>query len=126
MGHLSIHCNGCGSDWVVHHRDDWKDWKARTCPVCGKSINQGTWERSVLRGFGEMEEANTELFKDHAQSHGTLFTVSYIPDVTFPEKLDGLATSLDIAEVTDNIDDLRQEIEELRNILLNVMRKFTY
>ena len=42
MGHLKIHCDGCGSDWVVYHRDNWKDWKARTCPVCGKSIDPGT------------------------------------------------------------------------------------
>ena len=60
---------------------DWKDWKARTCPVCGKSIDPGTWDRQVLRAFGEMEDANIELLKDHQQSHGTLFTVSYIPDV---------------------------------------------
>lgn len=86
MGHLKIHCDCCGSDWVVYHRDNWKDWKARTCPVCGKSIDPWTWERSVLTAFGEMEDANLELVKDHTQSHGTLFTVSYIPDVMFPNR----------------------------------------
>lgn len=110
MGHLSIHCDGCGSDWSVYHRDDFRDWKARTCPVCGKSIDPGTWERSVLRAFGEMEDANLELVKDHTQSHGTLFTVSYIPDVIFPNKGN-----------TEEIDQLREEITYLREIIDKVI-----
>ena len=81
MGHLSIHCSFCGSEWIVYHRDDWKDWKARTCPVCGKSIPEKTWSLSVLKGFNEMEDASLELVKDYEQDHGTLFTVSYVPDV---------------------------------------------
>lgn len=109
MGHLSIHCDGCGSDWIVYHRDDWKGWKSRTCPVCGKSIDPGTWERSVLCAFGEMEDANLELSKDHAQSHGTLFTVSYIPDVIFPNKGD-----------TEEIDQLREEVEDLKDGIENL------
>ena len=86
MGHLKITCDGCGGNWVVYHRDDWKDRRARTCPICGKSIDPGTWDRSILRAFGEMEDANLELAKDHSQSHGTLFTVDYISDVIFPNK----------------------------------------
>lgn len=110
MGHLSIHCDSCGSDWNVYHRDDFHDWKARTCPVCGKSIDPGTWERSVLSAFGEMEDANLELVKDHTQSHGTLFTVSYIPDVIFPNKGN-----------TEEIDQLREEITYLREIIDKVI-----
>ena len=25
MGHLKIHCDNCGSDWIIYHRDDWKE-----------------------------------------------------------------------------------------------------
>jgi len=114
MGHLKISCDGCGSSWIVYHRDDWKGWKARTCPVCGKAIDPGTWERQVLRGFGEMEDANLELMKDHTQSHGTLFTVSYIPDVVFPNK-------------DDRLDFLQEEVEDLKenlNKLTTVAQRF--
>lgn len=109
MGHLKIHCDGCGSDWVVYHRDDWKNWKARTCPVCGKSIDPGTWERQILRAFGEMEDANLELSKDHAQYHGTLFTVDYVADVVFPNK----EKSEVIDQLTEEIADLRDQIAKL-------------
>ena len=106
MGHLLIHCDGCGSEWVVYHRDDRKGWKARTCPVCGKSIDPGTWERQISRAFERMEDANLELMKDHAQSHGTLFTVSYIPDVIFPNR-----------GRTEGVDQLREEVEELKTAI---------
>ena len=104
MGHLSIHCGGCGSDWIVYHRDDFKNWKARTCPVCGKATNPQTWEKQVLRAFGEMEDAGMELVKDHTQLHGTLFTVGYVPDVAFPSE-----------------DDMRGEIENLRSIVMKML-----
>lgn len=113
MGHLSIHCDGCGSDWTVYHRDDWKGWKARTCPVCGKSIDPGTWDRQVLRAFGEMEDANLELVKDHTQSHGTLFTVSYIPDVIFPNK----GNTEEVDQLREEIEDLKDGIDNLRSIV---------
>lgn len=103
MGKLSIHCENCGSDWVVYHRDDWKNWKARTCPVCGKEIDPGTWGRSVLKGFGEMEDAQIELVKDHNRYHIPLFTISYLPDVEFPDKGN-----------KEEIDQLKEEIECLK------------
>lgn len=114
MGHLKIHCDGCGSDWIVYHRDDFHDWKARTCPVCGKSIDPGTWDRQVLRAFGEMEDASLELVKDHTQSHGTLFTVSYIPDVVFPNRGN-----------TEEVDQLREEIEDLKDGIDNLRKIVT-
>ena len=110
MGHLKIHCDGCGSDWVVYHRDNWKDWKSRTCPVCGKSIDPATWEKYVLPGFGEMEDANLELVKDHTGLHGTLFTVSYIPDVVFPDR--GRTDRLQ-----GEVRDLKEGLESLRGIV---------
>ena len=108
MGHLQIHCDCCGYDWIVYHRDDWKSWKARTCPVCGKSIDPGTWERQILRAFAEMEEANLELSKDHDQYHGTLFTVGYIPDVIFPNKSD------EIYQLTEEIEELREQLRTIK------------
>ena len=109
MGHLSIHCDGCGSDWIVYHRDDWKSWKARTCPVCGESIDSVTWDQQVLRAFGEMEDANLELVKDHGQYNGTLFTVGYIPDVVFPNR-----------DQTGDLDQLRESVEEMREGIENL------
>ncbi len=106
MGHLSIYCESCGSNWNVYHRDDWKDWKSRTCPVCGKMIDPGTWDRQILRAFGEMEDANCELVKDHTQSHEPLFTVSYIPDVLFPNRGN-----------TEEIEGLRDEIDNLQAVV---------
>ena len=116
MGHLQVHCEGCGSDWSVYHRDDWKDWKARTCPVCGKSVYPGTWSREILRAFGEMEDANIELLKDHQQSNGTLFTVSYIPDVVFPNKgsTDGLR---------EEIEDLKESVEEVKGLFTKLLEE---
>lgn len=110
MGYLKIHCDGCGSDWVVYHRDDWKNWKARTCPVCGKSISQQTWDRQVLTAFGEMEDANLELVKDHTGYNETLFTVSYIPDVVFPNKKQD-------DRLQEEIEAMKEEIEGLRGVI---------
>ena len=111
MGHLKIYCDSCGSEWNVYHRDDFKDWKARTCPVCGKSINSETWDRQVLRAFGEMEDASAELFKDSAQTHGTLFTISYIPDVIFPNRTEGTD------QLREEIEDLREGVDTLREVV---------
>lgn len=120
MGHLKIHCDGCGSDWIVYHRDDWKDWKARTCPVCGKSIEPGTWEKSVLRAFGEMEDANLELSKDHAQYDGALFTVSYIPDVIFPNKDE------ELDRLRAETDDLMEAVESLQSMIVDLVKGGLY
>lgn len=109
MGHLSIHCDACGSDWIVYPRDD---WKARVCPVCGKAIDPGTWSREVKRAFAGMEAANMALAKDQALFHGALFTVSYIPDVIFPNK--GNA---------EELDQLREEIEELKETIKNLTER---
>ena len=120
MGHLKIHCDGCGSDWVVYHRDNWKDWKARTCPVCGKSIDPGTWDRQVLRAFGEMEDCNLELVKDHTGYNGTLFTVSYVPDVVFPNVDRTGQLQEEIRELKEGLEDLRSVVTRLLDSLFQV------
>ena len=56
-----------------------------------------------------MEDANLELMKDHTQSHGTLFTVGYVPDVIFPNK-----------ENTEAVDQLREEVEDLKDGIDNL------
>ena len=58
-----------------------------------------------------MEDANIELLKDHEQSHGTHFTVSYIPDVIFPNKDDRTD------QLQEEIEDLRDGIDNLREIV---------
>ena len=117
MGHLSIHCDGCGSDWIIYHRDNWKDWKARTCPVCGESIDPETWDRQILRAFGEMEDANLELVKDHEQYKGTLFTVSYIPDVVFPNK------DPDLDPLKEMVEELSSGVESLQWAVLSLFQE---
>ena len=52
--------------------------------------------------------------KDHTQSHGTLFTVSYIPDVVFPNKGN-----------TEEVDQLREEIEDLKDGIDNLRKIVT-
>jgi hypothetical protein len=55
-----------------------------------------------------MEDANIELMKDHSQSHGTLFTVSYIPDVVFPHHSDDMESILEVLEsLNESLDNLR-------------------
>ena len=114
MGHLKINCDCCGSSWNVYHRDDFKDWKARTCPMCGKSIDQATWDRQVLPAFGAMEDVSLELVKDHSQYHESLFTIDYIADVVFPNK----GNSEIIDQLTEEIEDLRTEISDLKTKLI--------
>lgn len=110
MGHLQIHCYGCGHEWSVYHRDDLRDWKIRTCPVCGKKVSQRTWDRDVLTAFDQLENANLELARDHTQDHGTLFSVAYVPDVIFPEaeKENGLR---------EEISDLRESVDSIKNVV---------
>lgn len=115
MGHLKIHCDNCGGDWLIYHRDNWKDWKARTCPICGESINKSTWEQSVLKAFGEMSDANLELAKDNAQYHGTLFTVSYEPDMIYPNKAEGTA------ELKEELEELREAVEGVKNVTARII-----
>ena len=117
MGHLKIHCDNCGYDWIVYSRDIWKDWKhpvrlSSMCPMCGESIKSDTWERHVLRAFEEMESATRKLASDHAQQHGTLFTVAYEPDVIYPNKNDG------VDQLREDIEDLRESVSSLEVILI--------
>ena len=60
-----------------------------------------------------MEDANLELTKDHAQSHGTLFTVGYVPDVIFPNK----GNSEEVDQLREEIEDLKDGIDNLRSIV---------
>lgn len=119
MGHLVIQCDNCGTSWNIYHRDNWKDWKARTCPMCGESINRDTWDKYILSAFGEMEESNLELVKDHTQYHGTLFTVGYEPDVLYPNRSDrGDQIHEELGEMRDSIDNLKSVTTKLINTLI--------
>jgi hypothetical protein len=60
-----------------------------------------------------MEDCNLELVKDHQQSHGTLFTVSYIPDVIFPNK----GNSEEVDQLREEVEDLKDGIDNLRSIV---------
>ena len=116
MGHLNIYCDCCGSSWTVYHRDNWKDWKARTCPVCGNTIQESTWTQ-VIRAFGEMEDSTLELVKDHTQTHGALFTVSYEPDVIYPNSKGSAETEA----LREDIEELRDSVESLKTLSLRTL-----
>lgn len=105
MGRLRIRCGKCGNSWEIYHRDNWKDWRARTCPVCGESVDKQSWE-GVLRGFHELEDANLELIKDHSQANMTMFAVDYIAD---REK--------EPEDLRDEFEDLREEFDKLEKQL---------
>ena len=49
---------------------------------------------------------------DHAQQHGTLFTVAYEPDVIYPNKNDG------VDQLREDIEDLRESVSSLEVILI--------
>lgn len=113
MGSLRIHCEECGCDWFVYHANNWKAPEARRCPTCGAEIDPGTWERQVLRGFGEMEEANIELIKDHEQYKSSLFTVAYIPSKPLP--------SGEIEELRSKVEELTEAVESFRTVAQHII-----
>ena len=83
MGYMRIRCDYCGGKWEIYHRDDWKSYRARTCPHCSKKIDPQTWERFILPAFGAVEDANAELYKDTLGYKCPLFEVDFIADTTF-------------------------------------------
>lgn len=113
MGHLSIHCENCRNDWIVYHRDNWKDGKHLICPTCGKSIPIGLWAIHVLRAFNEMEDAQIELIKAKEQGESSLFEISYIPDIPKQEDL-----SEKIEEMNEELERMKEELREFKNMFL--------
>lgn len=111
MGRLRIHCDNCGGEWDVYHRDDWKKMSARTCPVCGESISPDTW-KGVLRGFHELEDASIELVKDHSQYHKTLFTVDYISDSMYPNRKE----NRELRDIREDLEGIKRTITSIFSI----------
>lgn len=88
MGRLRIYCGNCKNYWEVYSRDDWKSWRARTCPVCSAEVNSSIWEENILKGFGELEDGNRELLKEISRDDDSPagFGVSYIEDSGYLRK----------------------------------------
>lgn len=115
MGMLRIRCGYCNSSWDVYGmRGQWTDDVNRTCPHCGARIDSQTWQKHVLPAFGALQDANRELFKDHA-NHLPLFAVDYHEDALFtPDNGDQLQA---IADRLEGLEDT------LGNMLLGVPEK---
>ena len=99
MAYMRLYCDVCGGSWEIYHRDIKND-KARQCPHCCSKINKQTWERHVLPAFVLVHDANLELFKDHATSHGPLFTYDVIADHIYENK----------CPIMDVIDELKEQL----------------
>ena len=59
-----------------------------------------------------MEDTTKELMKDHTGYHAPLFTVSYIPDVIFPNR-----EPVGMNEIREAIADLRSEADMAQMII---------
>lgn len=110
MGHISIYCDSCGSRWDVYGRDDLKNKRSRTCPICRKAIDQGVWDRQIVKAFEEMESATRDLVTNHLRNRNALFTVSYIPDVIYPNR-----RADDQGDLREEISEMNQKIENLQD-----------
>lgn len=86
MAYLKIYCDVCGGEWQVYHRDNWKDDKARQCPHCFSEIDRRTWDNFVLPALGAVNDANAELFKEHAGYHTPLFSFDVVADHLYQNK----------------------------------------
>ncbi|MBO7283828.1 MAG: hypothetical protein J6U71_02050 [Bacteroidales bacterium] len=75
-----------------------------------------------------MEDANLELVKEHEQNHGTLFTVSYVPDVVFPnqdralDEISGLRW--EFWELQEQIDGLEEELKKLYVAIMTIKGEY--
>lgn len=102
MAYLLIHCDVCGGQWEIYHRDDWKDRRARQCPHCFSEIDPQTWSDQVLPAFGMVHDANTELYKDHAGSGRPLFSFDVIADHLYKNRWAYRADNTDDTDSTDD------------------------
>ena len=80
MAFLKIHCDVCGGDWEIYHRDNWKDDKARQCPHCFSKIPRDLWDREIIPALAAVNDANAELYKAHIGQHAPLFSFDIVAD----------------------------------------------
>lgn len=85
MGVLKIHCDYCGGSWEAYPQQGAP--KARYCPHCGQAIDRQLWDKFILPAFGELDDANRELFKHSTGYHTPLFQVDYEADTIFKNAL---------------------------------------
>lgn len=116
MGKIHIFCNGCGTTWTVLHRDNWGEWKSRTCPCCGKEMDFHSWE-SVVRAFHEYEDAQRELIQEAQQPKGTLFKVSFEYDINMND-----FESPELRKLKEDVSNMREEIGDLRSVYIQTHR----
>lgn len=117
MAYLLIHCDVCGGQWEIYHRDDFNADKARQCPHCFNSIDKQTWTNQVLPAFGLVHDANAELYKDHAGYNRPLFSFDVIADHLYENRFDEadeIDMDFDNLELDLNFDDL--ELDDITNI----------
>lgn len=83
MVYMNIKCGSCGGSWTVYDHEDWKHWRARTCPHCKAKIDEQVYRNAVLTAFCECMDAEKELIKQHTGYHTPLFSVDIKSDSLF-------------------------------------------
>ena len=106
MAFMRIHCDVCGGTWEIYHRDDWHDDKARQCPHCFSKIDRQVWEKEVLPAFGAVQDANTELHREHTGYHKPLFAIDFIADHLYQNRRESTAEACPLMEQLQEIEQL--------------------
>lgn len=116
MERLNIFCNGCGTSWTVLHRDEYGNWKPRTCPCCGKEINEQIWYQ-VIRALHEYGDAQREIIKEAQQPKGTLFEFRFEYDINRAE-----FGSPDVNRLREEVSNMREEFGDMRSVYIQTHR----
>lgn len=80
---MRVHCDYCNQDYDVYERDSLTGKTVCQCPHCGSKIDRDIWLSTIVPAFKMSQVANTVLYRDHAENHKSLFTVSFIADHIF-------------------------------------------
>ena len=81
--------------------------------VSSDGIDWNPVSKEIKSAYDQLESVNLELFRDHAQDHGTLFTVAYIPDVVFPKAEQENGLREEISDLRESVDSMKAVVRQL-------------